>query len=104
MSQIKLIFILGSTLLAKLKRCPELIANTLSQLEQLFSKLNMEYSPEIIQKWTMEEKKFIEAKKYKGCFFCFCIVTREPVFHSTVGQYFLASAYFKFEKKKTVIM
>lgn len=57
---------LGSTLLAKLKRCPELIANTLSQLEQLFSKLNVEYSPEVIQKWIMEEKKFIEEKKCKG--------------------------------------
>lgn len=66
MSQTSL-FILGSTLLAKLKRCPELIANTLSQLEQLFSKIDVEYGPEIIQTWTMQEKKLIEEKNCKSC-------------------------------------
>ena len=65
-----ILFILGSTLLAKLKRCPELIANTLSQLEEFFSKINVEYGPEIIQTWTIQEKKFIEEKNCKELYCC----------------------------------
>ena len=42
------------------------MTNTLSQLEELFSKINVEIGPEIIQTWTMQEKKLIEEKNCKS--------------------------------------
>ncbi|XP_028416463.1 uncharacterized protein LOC114540544 [Dendronephthya gigantea] len=55
----------GSALAGKLKRVPELMSNTLSQTQELFSRLDVSYDPEIIEVWIKEEEKLINEKNGK---------------------------------------
>ncbi|XP_028415964.1 uncharacterized protein LOC114539523 [Dendronephthya gigantea] len=55
----------GTSLQAKLKRCSSIIVHTLSQIQELFSKLPVAYDPFLINTWMEEERKCIQERNSK---------------------------------------